>query len=202
MRSLIVNMEAEQGGKLLGFKVSFRKIESANGRHITTCMISSDRDTEGRFTRHVGDGATLGKRDAEERRYDFIAGCRIALRKALARARDFGYPSVWVRTLRHAVQIELSIIENDRNGREARRKFDALVRQRDVLQGLKRGLIYTPPPPSFDEVMASINRQRAQDAAKLVDKLFGGSSPSAVIVDEPNPIPPECSECQGKLKGE
>lgn len=202
MKTLVVNMEALRFGKRIGSEVRFRKIESANGRHVTTCLISTDRNEEGRFTRYFSDTATLGKRDAIEKRYDFIAGCRISLNRALARSLGHGLDREVAGKLRHAIQLELSIIENDRNGREAAKKLDALVRQRDFLLGEKDKLVWKLLVPMFAEVMANIEcvsaaRREAMDimSQKVASRPVALDEPHEQYTPETCPGRPCGSEC-------
>lgn len=174
-----IRVVARRDGEEYRLRVRFAKIHDERGRHGTSCAI----------VREIGQGdervlaygfARLGTADLG--RYNFWAGCRIALVRALERMVEIGYPLTLARPLRRGLQVELALARNDAEGYATGRKLNGLAVQRQTLLGVKATLLGRRASDLMDEDIA----QRERDAAKVarrVDAAFlrGPVTPAQVI---------------------
>jgi hypothetical protein len=162
LKRLTIQMQAiTRQGDTFDSRVSFRRIPSASdGRDFTSATVRVLNEA-GTYSVVASALARLGKSDAAEGRYNFWAGARIAFERALDRMR-LRYHEPVVREVRHAVQIEMALVENDEAGQRAHEKLMRLSAQRDSLLAEKYALLEPLPNVVFDDSATEL-AERAQE---------------------------------------
>jgi hypothetical protein len=151
-------LRGEDGKEALVSVVFKKHTDNVSGRHTTSAAVRIfDAVSKSWLVRAV-EFARLGKSDVG--RYYFFAGARIAFARVLDKLVGFGYDEPFTRKLRHAVQLQLALVENDERGQYTYKQLLRLRDQRTALLNEKDALMAPARRIAIEEVLLALAGKR------------------------------------------